>query len=212
MRNQIVAHARPIHLFDRARVDGEQVNRVLGKHRQQQIKFLRRFKTDARLHRERNNHRVAQRAENGVNARRLAQQPAAGAFAINNRCGTAEVQVNRGDGKLLQQLRVAHERGNVVADHLRDDGLAGGVFGDGIENPLFRPRIAVDAEVFRPINLRPAVAVHDAHELERRHILHRRERGEQRVAAEQRGKCFGRSHSPMIFTSTRLRRSPSNSP
>ena len=37
----------------------------------------------------------------------------------------------------------------------------------------------MDAEVFRPINVRPAVARDDAHELKRGHILHGRE-GEQR--------------------------------
>ena len=168
---------------------------MLRKQRQQRVKFRRRLETDARFHRERNRHRVAQRAENGVNFLRLAQQPAARAFAIDNRRGTAEVQVNRGDGILLQQLRVADERGNVVADELRDDGPAGGIFGDGIENPFFRPRIAVDAEIFRPINIRPAVTRDDAHELQRRHVLHRREREHGRSRAEQVGKCFGRSHA-----------------
>ena len=86
---------------------------------------------------------------------------------------------------LLQQLCVADERGDVVADELRDDGFAGRIFGDGIENPFFRARIAVDAEVFRPINIRSAVTRDDAHELQRRHVLHRREREQRLFAAEQ---------------------------
>ncbi len=174
---------------------------------QQRIKFLRRFKTNARFYRKRHRHRVAQRAENRVNARWFAQQSAARALAINNWRGTTEIQINRGDGKLLQQLCIAHERGNIVADHLRDDGFTGGIFGDGIENPFFRPRIAMDAKIFRPINFRPAVAVNDAHELQRRHVLHRRERGEWRIAAQQLEKCFGRRHddSQKITSARRFR-------
>ena len=97
-RDQIVAHAGPVHLRHRARVDGEQVNRMLGEQRQQRVELSRRLETDARLDGERNRHRVAQRAEDGVNFLRLAQQAAARAFAINDRRGTAEIQLNCGDG------------------------------------------------------------------------------------------------------------------
>ncbi len=185
LRDQIIAHAGPIHLRHRARVDGEQINRMLYEQRQQRVELGGRIKTDARFHSERNRYRVAQCAENGVNYFRRAQQPAAGAFAINDGRGAAEIQVNRGDGIFLQQFRRADERGNVVADELGDDGFAGRILGDGIENPFFRPRIAVDAEVFCPINIRPAVARNDAHELQRRHVLHRRERQHRVGGAEQ---------------------------
>ncbi len=166
-------------------MDGEQINRVPGKNRQQRVELGGRLEAEARLHRERNRHRVAQRTEDGVNFLRFAQQSAARAFAIDDGRGTAEVQVNRRDGIFLQLPCCANERGDVVTDHLRDDGFAGRIFGDGLKYPFLRARIAMDPEVFRPINIRPAVARDDAHELQRRHVLHRCERKHRRAGAEQ---------------------------
>lgn len=194
-RNQVVTHAGPVHLHDGARVDGQQVNRMFREQWQQRVELGGRLETDARLHRERNCDRVAQRAEDGVDFLRFAQQASPGTFAINDRRRAAEVQLNRGNGVTLQFLRRADERGDVVADELCNNRATGRVFGDGIENPFLRARIAVDAEVFRPTNIRPAVACQHAPELERGHVLHRREREDGRRAVKQVQKCFGRSHA-----------------
>ena len=91
------------------------------KNRQQFIEHVRRIKAEARFDGELDFHRVAQRAENGVHALGFAQQTAAGAFAINDRRGAAEIQVHGGNRIFLQLARGAHQRRNVVADHLRDD-------------------------------------------------------------------------------------------
>ena len=133
--NQIVVNRQTIHLRHGARVNREQINRVLREDRQQRVKLVRRSEAHARFHRELDAHRIAQRAENGVNALRFAEQSAAGAFLVNDRRGAAEIQVNRHDREALQFFRGAHERGNVVADHLRDDRLARGVLFDGRHDP-----------------------------------------------------------------------------
>jgi hypothetical protein len=120
-----------------------------------------------------------------VNALRFAEQTTARTFLVNDGRGTAEVQINRGDRKLLQCFRRANERRNVVADQLRNDGLAGGILFDGFENPLLWSRDGMNAKVFRPVNIRTPVTMHQIPERGIGHILHRREREEGRGAAEQ---------------------------
>jgi len=84
----------------------------------------------------------------------------------------------------------ADQSGNVVADHLGDDGAAGVVFGDGTEDGFFEIGSGVDAEVFGVKKIRPAVTRHEAHEGQIGHILHRRE-GQERVRfCEQTVKRF----------------------
>ena len=110
LANQVVVHGRPVHLRHRARVHGEHVERVPREDRQQRVELLRRGETEARLHGERDRHRLAQRAEDGVDARALAQQAAAGALAVDDRRGAAQVQVDGRDRQLLQRRRRAHQR------------------------------------------------------------------------------------------------------
>ena len=187
LADEIVVHRQPVHLRDGAPVHRQQVERVPREDRQQLVELLRRVEAEPRLDGELDLHRVAQRAEDRVDALRLAQQPAAGALAVDDRRRAAEVQVDRGDRVLLQLPRGAHERRNVVADHLRDDRPAGGVAGDGVENPLLRRRRGVDAEVLGPVNVRAAVAVHELPERAVGHVLHRRQRQDRRRAGQQGG-------------------------
>src|SRR5437773_822373 len=63
-------------------------------------------------------------------------------------------------------------------------------------------RHGVDAKIFCPINIRPAVTPNDSHEVQRRHVLHRRERENRRVGAEQSGKIFVRSHTIKLSDET----------
>ena len=154
----IVMDFGAVHFLDGAAVDGEEVEGMFREDGQEFVEDLRGIEAEAGFDGELDGDGVAQRAEDGVHARGFAEQAAAGAFAIDDGRGAAEIEVNGGDGVLLQFLRGADERGDVVADHLRDDGPAGGILGDGIEDPFFQVRGGVDAEIFGVINIRAAVA------------------------------------------------------
>ena len=103
LANQVVVHGRPVHLRHRPRVHGERVDRVPGEDRQQPVELLRRGETEAGLHRERDRHRLAQRAQDGVDALALPEQAAAGALPVDDRRRAAQVQVDGGDGQLLER-------------------------------------------------------------------------------------------------------------
>ncbi len=111
-----------------------------------------------------------------VDPLRVAQQSAAGAFAIHDRDGATEIEINRGDRVLLQFARGADQRRDIVADHLRDDGAASRVLGDGSEDVAIEPRIGQDAKVFGEIDVGIPVAADQAHEAQVGDVLHRRER------------------------------------
>jgi hypothetical protein len=100
-------------------MDCEQVESVSGENLQQGVKLRRTLKPDARLNRKRPLHRAAQNAEEFVHPGQIPEKPAASTFAINNRGGTAKVEIDRRDGVLFQSLRHAGHRHEVVADDLR---------------------------------------------------------------------------------------------
>jgi hypothetical protein len=87
---------------------------------------------------------------------------------------------------LLQLPRGADEGRDIVADHLRDDRAASRVLGDGGEDVRIKPRIGQHPEIFGEINVRVAVTADQAHEAQVRDILHRRERKDGSVAAQQK--------------------------
>jgi len=115
----------------------------------------------------------------------IAEETATGAFAVHDRDGAAEVEIDGGDGMLLQFARSANERGDVVADHLRDYRPAGRVLRDGAENVRIEPRIGQDPEVFGEVKIGVAVTGDQPHEAQVGNVLHRREREDGRVALEQ---------------------------
>ena len=84
----------------------------------------------------------------------------------------------------------ADERGNIVADHLRDDGLPGGVPLDGVENPLLRRRLGVDAEVLGPVDVGTAVLVNQRPEGAVGDVLHRRQGQQRHRAVQAHGELF----------------------
>lgn len=184
-RDEVVAGHAPIHLFHSPRVDGEQVERMAGEDRQELVEDRGVIKTDPCFHGERDRDRFAQRAQDRVDALRLAKQTPTRAFATHDRHRTPEVQIDRRDGMLLQLARGADKRRDVVADHLRDDRPAGRVLRDGRKNLRIEPRIGQDPEVFGEINVGVPVTADQPHEAQVRHILHRREREDRLVAAEQ---------------------------
>ena len=167
-------------------MDGEQVERMAGEDRQELVEDRGVIEADARFHRERDRDGFAQRAQDPVDALGVAEQTAAGAFAIHDRHRAAEIQIDRRDGMLLQLARGADERRDVVADHLRDDRPAGRVLRDGAQDLRIQPRLRQDAEIFGEINVRVPVAADQAHEAQVRHILHRREREDGLVVMHQR--------------------------
>ena len=199
LRDQIVAHARTVHLRDRPAMHREQVNLMPGKERQQIVKFVGRIEPDASLDSERNGHGVAQGAQDGVNSGGFTQQAAAGAFAIDHRRRTAQIEVHGGDGMLLQFARRADQGGHVVADHLRHHRPAGGILQDGIENPAFEPGIVMDAKVFRPINVGPAVGGDDPPKRQIGHVLHRSQGKERFRPAQLRRENLGRCHFRLLI-------------
>jgi hypothetical protein len=115
--------------------------------------------------------------------------------SIHDGGGAAEIQVHRDNGVVLKLLRRADERRDVIADHLRDDGPAGGVLGDGTEDVLLDVRGRMNAKVFRVVNVRATVGRHQFPKRQVRHVLHRRE-GEQRLGtAQQGGELFVVAHA-----------------
>src|SRR5688572_19612883 len=72
----------------------------------------------------------AQGTQNCINTLGFAEKPATGAFAINDGGRAAEVQIDAGDFVSLKFGCGSDERGDIIADHLSNDGLAGRVFGD----------------------------------------------------------------------------------
>jgi len=113
------------------------------------------------------------------------QTTAPGAFAIHDRHRAAEVQVDRRNRMLLQLARGADEGRDIVADHLGDDRPPGRVLRDGAEDVRIEPRLGQDPAVFSKINVRVSVTADQAHEAQVRHILHRRERKDGLIAAQQ---------------------------
>src|SRR3954471_24086773 len=101
---------------------------------------------------------------------------------------------------LLQFARGADERGDVVADHLRDHGAAGRVLGYGAEDVRIEPGLRQDAEVFGEIKISVTVTGDQAHETQVGDVLHRREGEDGRVALEQVLKV-GRQESDQLTVS-----------
>ena len=115
-------------------------------------------------------------------------RPAARAFAIDHRRGAAQVQIHRRHRILLQLPGRAHQRGNVVADHLRDHRPAGGVLGHRPEDVLVQTRSGVDPEVLRDIDIRSAISGHQPQERQVGDALHRRQGEHRRRAGQQASK------------------------
>ena len=136
----------------------QQVQRVFGENCQQFRKRFGRLEPEARLDRKHGCDRIAQSAQDGIHALRLTQQAAAGAFAIDHGRRTAQIQVHRGNGILLQLPRCADQRRNIVANHLGHNRLACGILSDGPEDVLVERRSGVNAEILGKINIRTAVS------------------------------------------------------
>ena len=174
--DQVVPDAAAVHLQHGAPVHGDEVDRVLGKKREERLDRPLRVESEACLDGELPRNRLPQGAENPVDAGEVAQQSAARALAVDDGCGTPKIQVDRRDGMVLQFTRAPHQRGNVVADHLRDGGAARGILRDRFEDRLVEPRGRIDPEVFRVVEIRAPIPGHQPPERQVGHILHRCQR------------------------------------
>src|SRR5687767_4944611 len=121
---------RPIHFLNGAAVDREDVRTMLAEDREELVEVCGRIEADACLDGEFDvGNGIAESADDRIDAVWLPQETATRAFAINDRRGTAEVQVDASDFVALQCGGSADERRDVVADHLCDDRTAGGILG-----------------------------------------------------------------------------------
>jgi len=123
--DEVVSHLPAIHLLDSTAMHGQQINGMFGKQIQQRVKPsaeskpIRVFTVSGMATASRNAPRMA-----SISPARAAGRPRR---ICDKRPGrAAQVQINRRDGILLQGAGRARQRGDVVADHLRDDGPPGG--------------------------------------------------------------------------------------
>ena len=171
--DQIVPDPTTVHLDDGAAVYGEEVDRVLLKQRKKDLDRLLIIESQAGFHGELPRYCISQGTQDAVDPGKITQESPAGAFAINHGRGATEIQIDGSDGVLLEFLGGAHERRDVVADHLRDDGTTSGVPGDGFEDRFVQSRGRIDPEIFRIVEIRPTIACHEPPERQVRDILHR---------------------------------------
>ena len=171
----------------------QRVERVAGEDRQQPVELLGRGEAQPGLHRELDAHRVAERAEDGVDALGFTQQAAARALAVDDGRRASQVEVDCGDRVVLEGPGRANQRRDVVADHLRDDRLSRGVLRDRVEDPLLRRRGVVDPEVLGPVDVGAAVLVHQRPERAVGDFLHRRQGEQRRGTVEELVKLLGRA-------------------
>src|SRR5262249_2794511 len=142
------------------RMDCEEIQVVSGKDSNELLEHRGRVETKASLHRELGLDGVAQSPQDRVHKLRLAQQASTGAFAVDHRRGAAKIQIPCRYRILLQLARGSHERGNVIANHLRGDRLAGRIFRDRFEDRSVEGRSGMDAEILGKVEVRTTVGFH----------------------------------------------------
>jgi len=171
-RDGIVVDFAGVALGDGASVDGEEVDAVFFEDGEQLVEDARIVKADAGLDGEGPRDGRAKGSEDAVDSLRIAEQAATGALAIDDGCRAAEVEIDGGDGVVLQFAGGTDEGGDVVADHLCDDGTSGGILRNGLENPFIEAGVGGDAEIFGDIDIRAAVFRHQTPEGKIGDILH----------------------------------------
>src|SRR6266436_4447092 len=124
-----------------------------GEDRKELIEDLRRIETKPGLDTEPDRDRSAQRAKNRIDPFWIAQQPAAGALAINHRRRTAQVEVHSRDWILLQLPSGAYEGWNIVPDQLCNRRTPGRIFGDGTKDRFFEIRSRMHSKIFGEIDI-----------------------------------------------------------
>lgn len=135
---------------------------------------------------------LAEGSEDVVDFGGVAQEAASALLLIYGGGGAAHVEVDAGDGVVLQLLGGTSEVVDVFTDHLGEDRTAGFVFRDGFEDVLFEARLRVDAEVLGDEVVRGSAAGDDGHERLVRYVLHGSEGSERLPGRDGGGKgCLG---------------------
>ncbi len=124
-------NGRLVTLYHRAPVNGQQVNRVFFKNGKEGLEFIRRFVSDSGFHGEgKITAGFAQCAEKLVDFFEIPEKSSAGFLAADHRCGTAEIEVDAGDGMFFEFVNGTDQFAGVLSDHLGDDRSTGGILGD----------------------------------------------------------------------------------
>ena len=120
--------------------------------------------------------RLAQRAQDAVDAVGVAEKPAADVLLVNLGSRAAEVQVESRHGMAGQLGHGFQQAGNVLADDLGEDRPAGVVLVDRAQDMALRAGLRVDPEEFREEVVGRPVAGDHPHEGQVGDVLHRRQR------------------------------------
>jgi len=133
---------------------------------------LRIVETDTHLDGKESFDRIAEGAKDFVDFSGIAQEASAYVLLVNARSGAAHVEIDAGNGVLLEEFDGAFEMENIFADHLSENGPAGFVLGDGGEDVFFETRVFVDSKVFCKEIVGSSAVGDDAHEREVGDVLH----------------------------------------
>jgi hypothetical protein len=145
-------------------MDGEQIDFVSGEDFEEAIKLIGVLKANSCFDRKRHAHGGAQFAQKTVDLGGISEQASTRLLAANAGGGTTEVEVDPCHGILLKFPCGGHEARSVLADHLGDHGLAGGILHDGSQDLPIQTGVGMNPEVFREVKIRVPIAMHDPHE------------------------------------------------
>lgn len=195
LADEFVAHWGAVHFVDGAAVDREEVEVMFSEDGDELVEDLGGVEPDAGFDGESGcGDGIAQGAEDGVDLLGVAEEAATGAFAVDHGCGAAEVEVDGGDGVILEFAGGADEFGDVVTDELGDGWALGWVMGNGAEDAFIEVGVGIDAEVFSEVEVGATVGVDEFPEFPVGDVLHggQRERGQ--GGFEGGVELFGRGH------------------
>lgn len=170
--DEVVVDLGAVHFLDGATVQAEEVDLVLVDEVEDGFEVLGVFEADAHFDGEESGDGLAEGAEDLVDFLRVAEESAAAVLFVDGGGGAAHVEIDAGDGVVLQVFGGAGEVEDVFADHLGEDGAAGVVFRDGFEDVFFKARLDVDAEVLGDEVVGGAAVGDDGHERAVGDVLH----------------------------------------
>ena len=76
---------------------------------------------------------------------------------------------------LFQFPGASQQGGDVLPDHLGEDGFPGRILIDAAQDVGFQTRVLVNPEIFRDVDVGPPESFHNPHERQVSHVLHGRE-------------------------------------
>lgn len=174
-----------VAFLDGATVDGEEIDGMFFEDAQEVVKLIGRVETDPGFDGEGQvSAGLPQDAKKVVDMPGIAEESASGILAIDHGSRAPEIEVDAGNGVLFEFMNGADQFVRLLANHLGNDGAAGGVLGDGAEDVGLKIGMDVDPEIFRNVNVRASQCSHDAEEGEVGHVLHGREKKSRTMIGE----------------------------